>query len=425
MLKSKYFIIQIIFIIFVSSQPAFSQSEKARKIEDFIAPFVKAGHFSGVVLAAEDGKVIYEKAFGLANADFKIRNQVDTRIGIASITKPMTSVILLRLIEEQKIALDEKLGKYISDFPKGDRITIEMLARHRSGIPHRVMPPEFETVAYTSEEMVEKVKLAKLEFEPGTGNLYSSAGYAVLARVLEIASGKSYAELLQEYVLNPAKMKDTLDFDGAMIMERRAQDYLLDSKGIYNAPLKDYSFLVGGGSVFSTAGDVYKFAEAMTDGTYGETAKTNFVRNNIFSASGRTNGHRAYVKFNTEKKYAYVLLSNISSGSFDVISQAVENILENKEAGAPVVPNPKIIPNPNKKTAEYLGRYKPEGGGGFELTVKNDIFYAGDIKLEPIKPDCFFDYKFYGEVCFVRDDTGKIKHVKWASPGFTSIWVKQ
>src|SRR5215216_1156036 len=86
-------------------QVAFSQSDKARKIDEFITPFVKASQFSGVVLASENDKVIYEKAFGLANADYKIPNQLNTRIGIASITKYMTAVILQRLVEANTVAM--------------------------------------------------------------------------------------------------------------------------------------------------------------------------------------------------------------------------------------------------------------------------------------------------------------------------------
>ena len=132
------------------------------------------------------------------------------------------------------------------------------------------MKPEEESLPYTSAEFVEKVKQATLDFEPGTQSSYSSAGYAVLARALEIASGKPYTQLLDEYVFTPAGMKDSVDFNGEKIMERRAQDYLLGSAGFINAPLKDYSFLVGAGSVFSTARDVYKFGEAVIDGKYGE-----------------------------------------------------------------------------------------------------------------------------------------------------------
>ena len=192
----KKYLLPAVLVLLLVSLNAFAQADKAKKIDELIKPFAATSQFSGVVLASENGKVIYEKPFGLANADFKIPNQLNTRIGIASITKLMTSVILNRLIESNKVAPSDKLNKYIPDFPNGEKITIEMLARHRSGIQHRVMPPELESVAYTSAEFVEKVKAAKLAFEPGTSRLYSSGGYAVLARVLEIASGKTYCTTL-------------------------------------------------------------------------------------------------------------------------------------------------------------------------------------------------------------------------------------
>lgn len=425
MKSSKYYLYLFGLILYCFSTVGFGQSEKAKKIDEFIAPFIKARQFSGVVLASENGKVIYEKAFGIANADYNIPNQLNTRIGIASITKLMTIVILNRLIEEGKIAPADKLSKYISDFPSGDKITIEMLAQHRSGILHRVMPPEAESVSYTSTEFIEKVKQAKLAFEPGTQRLYSSGGYAVLARTLEIASNKSYAQLLQQYVFTPGEMKDSLDFNGAVIMERRAQDYYFSPEGITNVPLKDYSFLVGAGSVYSTARDVYKFGEAVLNGKYGEAAKNALVGQTVLSGSGSTNGHRSYLEIERNKKYGFVVLSNLAGG-FDLISQGMKEIMQGKELTIKNVAFPKIIPNPNKDLKVFLGKYRrADGGGETELFLKNDFLYAGDIKLYPIKPDCFFEYRFYGEACFVRDPSGKIREIKWKGFNFDLTWVKQ
>jgi CubicO group peptidase (beta-lactamase class C family) len=411
-------------LLTIFAQTHLAQSDKARNIDEFIKPFAASNQFSGVVVAAENGNVIYEKAFGLANADYKIPNQPNTRIGIASITKHMTSVILNRLIESNKIALADKLSKYIPDFPNGDKITIEMLARHRSGIPHRVMPPEAESLAYTSAEFIEKVKQAKLAFEPGTKNLYSSAGYAVLARVLEIVSGKNYSQLLQEYVFTPAGMTDSVDFDGDAVMERRAQDYYLSPNGLVNVPLKNYSFLVGAGSVFGTARDIYRFGEAVLDGKYGEAVKTSLPGQTTFSGSGSTNGHRSYFEIARDKKYGYVLLAN-SAGAFDLISQGVLEILQGKEPTVKSFAIPKIIAVPDKNLAEFLGHYKRNDGSETDIVIRNGFLHSGDIKLYPIKPDCFFEYRFFGEVCFVRDPSAKIKEIKWKGHNFDLSWVKQ
>jgi CubicO group peptidase (beta-lactamase class C family) len=414
----------IFFILAVFVRTDFGQTTKVQKIDEFLTPFVKNKQFSGVVVASENGRIVYEKAFGTANADFNIPNQTNTRIGIASITKPMTMVILNRLIEARKISLADRLEKYIPDFPNGDKITIEMLARHRSGILHRVMPPEQETVSYTSAEFIEKVKQSKLAFEPGTQTLNSSGGYAVLARALEIASGKPYARLLQEYVFTPAGMTDSLDFDSETIMERRAQDYYLSPEGLINAPLKDYSFLVGAGSVFSTARDIHRFGEALLDGKYGENSKS-LIRENLFSASGSTNGHRSYLEMEAGKKYGYVLLSNLGSGAFDVISQGVREILQGREATVKSAAVPKIVPDPNKNIAEFVGRYARSDGSETNIQLRNGFLYATDIKLYPIRPDCFFEYRFFGEVCFLRETPGNIKEIKWKGTNFELIWAKK
>lgn len=412
------------FVSLLLPTAVFAQADKAAKIDDLLTAFARENQFSGVVLASENGKVIYEKAFGLANADYKIPNQLNTRIGIASITKQMTIVILQRLIENNKISLEDKLNKYIPDFPNGEKITIEMLSRHRSGIPHRVMPAEAESLSYTSEEFVAKVKQAKLAFEPGTARLYSSAGYAVLARVLEIASAKPYAKLLQEHVFAPAGMTDSVDFEGDEIIERRAQDYYLSPNGLVNVPLKNYSFLVGAGSVYATARDVYRFAEAVLDGKYGEAAKTRLLGERTFSGSGSTNGHRAYFEIARDRKYGFVILSN-SAGPFDIISQGLTEVFQGKEVTTRSFTVPKIIPNPNKDLTEFVGSYKRTDEGSFEVILRNGFLSSGDIKLYPTKPDCFFEYRFFASVCFIRDHAAKIKELKWKGMNFELTGVRQ
>ena len=401
-----------------------AQNRDAEKIDNFISPFVKAGHFSGVVLAEKDGKIIYEKAFGLANVEHNVPNRLDTKFGIASINKPMTSVVLLRLIEAGKIGISDKLSKFIPDFPNGDKITIEMLGRHRSGIPHRVMPEEEEAKRYTPAQFVERVKKAKLEFEPGAQELYSSAGYAVLARILEIASGKSFDELLQEYVFKPGEMNDSLDYDSRKIIKNRAECYLLEADGYTATPLKDYSFLVGAGSVFSAAKDIYKFGKASIDGKYGENAKSNLVRDGVFRSNGSTNGFRSNIRIDTNNKFGYVVVSNLGSGANDLIINNLRNLLEGKEMESPTVPNPKINLNAKNELSDYVGRYKL-GGSGFEILIDDEQLFAGPYKMLPMSKDKFYSFWSYAEITFVRDESGKVKGLEWVGSGGKSEWTRE
>jgi CubicO group peptidase (beta-lactamase class C family) len=404
---------------------AMAQPAEARRLDAYITPFAQAGHFAGVVVVARNGRPIFEKAYGFANAEHRVPNTLDTRIGIASITKSMTAVIVRQMIDETKLSMDDKVSKFISDFPQGDRITVGMLYRHRSGIPHRVMPAEMEAVPQTSSEMIDRIKLAKLAFEPGSARLYSSAGYTVLARILEIASGKSYADLLDQYVFKPAGMRSSVDYSARAILPGRAADYLIDGGGIFNAPAKDYMFLVGAGSVVSTARDVHAFAIALTNGIFGDSVRAGYLADRTWWSNGLTNGHRAETRVNGEHNYSYALVSNLNSGANDVVLQGIRDIMEGKEVAPPVVPRPKFITRAEAELVQYRGQYVREGGSGFEIKENGSSLYAGDIKLDPIGGDCFFEFRFYGEVCFVRDDSRAIRHITWASPGITSTWVKQ
>ena len=220
-------------------------------------------------------------------------------------------------------------------------------------------------------------------------------------------------------------MQDSLDFDGEMIMERRAQDYLLDQSGPVNAALKDYSFLVGAGSVFATAADLNRFGEAVIDGKYGDAAKARLLGDaESVTGSGSTNGHRAYLEIEKNKKYGYVVLANLSCGAYDIIQRGVRDIMQGKDPGLPTIVQPKIIANP-KDVTEYLGRYRTADGNETEVLLRNGHLYATDIKLLPTAPDCFFEYKFFGTACFVRETNGKIKEIQWKGSNFSLTWAKQ
>ena len=307
-----------------------------QRVDRYLQPYIDIGHLSGTLLIARNGNVLYERSFGLANREHRISNTPRTRFGIGSVNKPMTIVILARLLEEEKLALTDKLEKFLPEFPSAGEISVDDLLNHSSGIPHRVTDPLDETRPQTPQSMVELAARRELVFEPGADSVYSSAGFSVLARVLELAGGKPYAELLTNHVLGPTGMEDTSDAGTRAILERRASSYFFDTGGLLNAPPSDISYLVGAGSVFSTPRDLLAMQRALLAGKLGKRAQEALVRESgNLSWNGLANGYRAFADYDSATGVSVVVASNLTSGALDKIRAALPKIAVGEEVPTP------------------------------------------------------------------------------------------
>lgn len=395
-----------------------------QRIDAYVQPLADAGQFSGVVLVTQDGKVTYERAFGMADRKKKIRNTVDTRFCIASITKSMTQTTTIQMLVEGKLALSDSIAKFIPDFPNGKNITVENLFRFRAGIPHRVMDESMENQRYTAADMTEKAKHATFLSEPGEKSLYSSATYSVLARVLEIAGGKTFPDLLKQYVYAPAHMTETVDYEETTDIPKRAREYLLQEKGPVAAPEKDYSFLVGAGSLFTTARDLARYFEAVLDTTYGASVTASLAGNGEIGSNGSTNGYRAFAFFSRPKGYGYVVVANVESGANDLLQRDLPLLIEGKDVATPKIPTPKRAKVDTAKFADYLGNYQRDASS-FAIAVKNGQLYAGPYLLMPVGEDRFYAYSSYADITFVRGEGGRVTSLSWNNDVWKSDWVRQ
>jgi hypothetical protein len=113
-----------------------------------------------------------------------------------------------------------------------------------------------------------------------------------------------------------------------------------------------------------------------------------------------------------------------ATGQFSGVVLASENgkVIYEKPFG---LANADLIPNPNKDLSEFLGNYKRNDGSTTDIVLRSGYLYSSDIKLYPIRTDCFFEYRFFGEVCFLRDEAAKIKEIKWKGFNFDLSWLKQ
>ncbi len=174
-------------------------SNAAQTVDDYLQ---KQG-YSGLVLVESKGKVILKKGYGLSGVGKATSPDGISRI--ASLSKSFTAAAVMKLVEEGKVSLDDKLVKYIPDFPRGDEITVHMLLSHTAGFNSNFT----RGIGITLQDTVNEIKTKPLRFEPGTTFNYSNQGYVLLAYIVQQVSGETYGQYIKHTFLEPLQMDHT------------------------------------------------------------------------------------------------------------------------------------------------------------------------------------------------------------------------
>ncbi len=234
------------------------------EIKEFYAKDFLARGFNGAILVAKKGRVIFEDYHGYFNLQKKDSLTLHSAFHLASVSKTFTGMAVLKLAELGKLKLDDDLKKYFPGFPY-DNITVKLLLSHRSALPNYIyfmQPLGWNTKQYCSNEDIlaylEKFK-PPLQGTPGTHFTYCNTNYALLALIIEKASGKSYPHFLQEYFFTPLGMNDTYVFtmaDSATAMP--SYDLRGRQEGL---TYLDTGF--GDKNIYSTPEDLLKWDQAL------------------------------------------------------------------------------------------------------------------------------------------------------------------
>lgn len=398
---------------------AAQQTDVHRRIDTYLAPLAASGDLSGTVLVARGDTVLYERAFGKLRFGEAAPNTSETPFAVASLTKPLTAIIASTLIDQQRLAPTDPLSRWIAEFPRGDRITIEHLMRHRSGIPHRVTVEADEMVPHTAEDMVRFAAKRELAFEPGTASLYSSGGYSVLARVLELAGGKPYAQLLDEIVLRPAGATHTANAD--RVQPGRPSGHLRWPGGPRRTS-RDLSFLVGAGSVYSTPRDLLSIMRRLTSGGYGATARAALVRDNGLRWNGITDGFRAFADWDAATDITVIFTGNLFAGPADLIRRDMPRIARGEQVDPPIVP--KVTMRPLRGAARArLANVSFDVNPGQPITFESDsVASLGSWLLYVTSDSTFFSPQDYATVRVVLAADGTVEALQWGDgPRFARV----
>ena len=280
----------------ITNNSILSNDEKERLIAEVKAKYetiLGNKGFSGQILIAKNGEVIFEDYKGFSNFSDKTAILPETPIHLASISKTFTGMAALKLWEEDKLDLKAPVTKYISNFPYAS-VTIEQLLSHRSGLPdytYFMEPNKYKTVKVKNKRgrWVKKLKLIKAEtpFRQGLYNnqdvldymvakrpapaampnrvfKYCNTNFVMLALIIEKITGQDFPTYMAETIFKPLKMENTFVFSNKSI------DKYTPSYNARMVPYKieKYDCIYGDKNIYSTARDMYLWDKALTEATY-------------------------------------------------------------------------------------------------------------------------------------------------------------
>lgn len=251
--------------------PHMSERELTAALRKKLDADAEAGSFAGAVLVAKNGKPIFAKAYGLADREHKVPDTLTTRFRIGSMNKMFTAVSTLQLVQAGKLALNDPLGKYLTDYPNQEvaaKVTIHQLLTHTGGTGD-IFGPEFEAHRLELRTLQDYVKLygnRAPEFVPGSRWKYSNYGFILLGAIIEKVSGQSYYDYVREHIYIPAGMTSSGSEPEEKVVADRSIGYtkMHSPEGQPNTDTLPFRGTSAGGG-YSTVEDLVKFANALQE----------------------------------------------------------------------------------------------------------------------------------------------------------------
>ena len=347
------------------SAGAAGAADRAGEIDLLLGRYHALGQLNGTALVAVHGTTILARGYGLANAEWGIANAPDTRFRLGSITKQFTSMLIMQLVQEGKLATATTLADALPYYRKdtGARVTIRQLLSHTSGIPsYTAQPGFFANVSrnrFATEEFVTTYCSGDLEFDPGTSYRYDNSGYFILGAVIERATGKPYEVALKERILDPLGMADTGYDHFETVLARRATGYERTPAGLHTAAYLDMSIPGGAGGLYSTVEDLARWDRAL----YGDALLAPALKTEMLTpvlsgyaygwsvrpapdGSGRTlvwhgggiNGFSSLIWRVVDDRTLIVLLNNTGEAPLEAIAAGILDVLAGRTPPAPKRP---------------------------------------------------------------------------------------
>ncbi|MFC6267326.1 serine hydrolase domain-containing protein [Frigoriflavimonas asaccharolytica] len=424
----KLFTVSLLFFIVNFS---LAQNSKTQRLDSLFAALQSENAFNGNVLIAEKGVIIFEKSYGFANEENKIKLNLQTKFELASVSKQFTAMGIVLLEKKGDLEYTDNISKYIPELASYGEITIKNLLNHTGGLPDyiEIFDQKWDKTKFATNEDI-ATQFAKYkptpDFKPNEKYEYSNTGYAILGLIIERVSKKSFGEFLKNYIFKPLKMENTFVYRSRFQPEKiknHATGYVIDSLGnkvTTDSFGKDYytyylDGIVGDGMVNSTLEDLLKWDRALQNNILVNDDDKNLIFCNSQTLDGKDNNYGFGWILADSKKYGKIAYhSGGWAGYSTFIEREISNdktiiLLQNNSIPSTVIPAAevrKILYNEaiiSKKKIElksedldkFLGIYStPDFPLKITLTKKDFILFAKATGQEEFPLDAYENNTF-------------------------------
>jgi len=421
------------------------------KIDQIFVPWDKNDFPGAAIAVVKEGRIIFEKGYGMANLEYDIRITPTTVFHMASVSKQFTAFSIARLVQEGKITLDDDIRTYlpeIHDF--GNKITINHLLHHTSGLRDQwnlLMIAGWRLDDVITREHILKMvcRQKELNFAPGDMHMYSNTGYTLLAEIVARVSGESFPQWTRENIFDPLNMKNTLFYDDhEKIVKNRAYSYYTDDSGELKKSVLSYAN-VGATSLFATAEDLAKWAMNFDNPVVGNPVLIKMmeergVLNNgdtivyafgqgvgthkglkFIGHSGADAGYHTYLGRFPDQKFSVIVLSNLRSFNpggialqvADLYLKDLETDEKIEEEPAPPFQTIKVAP---EILETYAGLYQLPDEEKIEIRRNGTQLNfrmpgSGWERIYPVQENQFLSLDSRSKYIFERDHAEKVNKI--------------
>lgn len=439
--KPKYIFLMIVTLLFSSgcniqlpgnspnkTAPSSPNTELTQRLDEYLTTETEKHVFSGSVLIARKGEILLKKGYGLANVEWEQPNTPDTVFRIASLTKGFTALAILKFEEQGLLSLEDPLSKFIPDFPRGNQVTIHQLLNHTSGIRDYTATPDFPALMGSPVNMktlIDRIKAQPYDFSPGNGFHYNNSGYILLGYILEKASGKPYATVLEEQILKPLGLSQTAYDENQVTIENRASGYIYTGNNLFNAPYLELSNVHAAGGMRSTINDLYSWSQAFYNTEllkeedwnrmftpYRENYGLGWVIDSLAKQkaiyhTGSIPGYSSILVKYPSEDLTIILLSNLTGVSIKEITENLTSLVLGDSVTN--LPNRKSISVNPEILSNYTGDYRLALTYTATISLKNGKLYGQltgqpEFELIPVSNTQFIVQNLDIEVNFIQSN---------------------